>query len=80
MPSKGCFGSSCKASAIVGVYLHGSRIGALVAMKSGDDAVAKDIAMHVAAINPARVSAAEVPADDVAKEREIQLEQAKNDP
>jgi elongation factor Ts len=67
-------------SALVGTYLHGSRIGALVAMKAGDDAVAKDIAMHVAAINPARVSAAEVPADEVAKEREIQLEQAKNDP
>jgi elongation factor Ts len=65
---------------LVGTYLHGTRIGALVAMKSGDDAVAKDIAMHVAAINPARVSAAEVPAEEVAKEREIQLEQAKNDP
>jgi elongation factor Ts len=69
-----------EAPALVGVYLHGSRIGALVAMKAGDDAVAKDIAMHVAAINPARVSASEVPADEVAKEREIQLEQAKNDP
>jgi len=69
-----------EAPAIVGMYLHGTRIGALVAMKSGDDAVAKDIAMHVAAINPARVSAADVPADEVAKEREIQLEQAKNDP
>jgi elongation factor Ts len=69
-----------QAPAIVGVYLHGSRIGALVAMKSGDDAVAKDIAMHVAAIKPARVSAAEVPADEVAKEREIQLAQARSDP
>jgi elongation factor Ts len=69
-----------EAPAIVGVYLHGSRIGALVTMKSGDDAVAKDIAMHVAAINPARVSATEVPAAEVAKEREIQLEQAKGDP
>jgi elongation factor Ts len=69
-----------EADAVVGAYLHGSRIGALVAMKSGDDAVAKDIAMHVAAINPARVSAADVPAEEVAKEREIQLEQAKNDP
>jgi elongation factor Ts len=69
-----------EAPAVVGMYLHGTRIGALVAMKSGDDAVAKDIAMHVAAINPARVSAADVPADEVAKEREIQLEQAKSDP
>jgi len=69
-----------QAPAVVGAYLHGTRIGALVAMKGGDDAVAKDIAMHVAAINPARVSAAEVPAEEVAKEREIQLAQAKSDP
>jgi elongation factor Ts len=68
------------APAVVGTYLHGTRIGALVAMKSGDEAVAKDIAMHVAAINPARVSAVEVPADEVAKERSIFVEQAKSDP
>jgi elongation factor Ts len=67
------------APAVVGAYLHGNRIGALVAMKSGDDAVAKDIAMHVAAMNPARVSAAEVPADEVARERAIFLEQAKGE-
>jgi elongation factor Ts len=69
-----------EAPAIVGAYLHGTRIGALVAMKTGDEAVAKDIAMHVAAINPARVSAAEVPADEVSRERGIFAEQAKNDP
>ncbi len=68
------------APALLGTYLHGTRIGALVAMKSGDEALAKDIAMHVAAINPARLSAAEVPEEEVAKEREIQLEQAKSDP
>ena len=69
-----------EAPAVLGAYLHGTRIGALVAMKSGDEAVAKDIAMHVAAINPARVSAAEVPADEVARERGIFVEQAKSDP
>jgi len=69
-----------EAPAVVGAYLHGTRIGALVAMKAGDDAVAKDIAMHVAAINPARVSASDVPADEVEKERAIFLEQAKADP
>jgi elongation factor Ts len=69
-----------EAPAVVGAYLHGSRIGALVAMKSGDDAVAKDIAMHVAAINPASLGAADVPADMVAKEKEIQAEQTRNDP
>jgi len=69
-----------EAPAVVGAYLHGTRIGALVAMKSGDDAVAKDIAMHVAAINPARVTAAEVPADEVAKEKGVFVEQAAQDP
>jgi elongation factor Ts len=69
-----------EAPAVVGAYLHGTRIGALVVMKSGDDAVAKDIAMHVAAINPARVTAAEVPADEVAKEKGIFIDQAAQDP
>ena len=69
-----------EAPAVIGAYLHGTRIGALVAMKSGDEAVARDIAMHVAAINPARVSAADVPAEEVARERGIFVEQAKSDP
>ena len=69
-----------EAPAVVGAYLHGSRIGALVAMKSGDDAVAKDIAMHVAAMNPPFLSSAQVPADEVAKERSVFVEQVKNDP
>src|SRR5690606_27239429 len=69
-----------EAPAVVGVYLHGTRIGALVAMKSGDEAVAKDIAMHVAAINPRHVSSSEVPEEAIAKERSLFLEQAKSDP
>jgi elongation factor Ts len=69
-----------EAPAVVGTYLHGSRIGALVAMKAGDDAVAKDIAMHVAAMNPPFLSSAQVPADEVAKERAVFVEQVKNDP
>jgi elongation factor Ts len=68
------------APAVVGTYLHGTRIGSLVAMKAGDEAVAKDIAMHVAAINPPFVSSSEVPADEVARERAVFVEQAKNDP
>jgi len=68
------------APGVIGAYLHGTRIGALVALKSGDEGVAKDVAMHVAAINPAYMTAAEVPADMQAKEKEIQLEQMKNDP
>ena len=68
------------APTVVGSYLHGTRIGALVAMKSGDEALARDIAMHVAAINPPYLTPADVPAADLAKEKEIQLEQMKNDP
>jgi elongation factor Ts len=69
-----------EAPAVVGAYLHGTRIGALVAMKTGDDAVAKDLAMHVAAINPARVAAADVPAEEVAREKGVFIEQAAQDP
>jgi len=65
---------------VVGAYLHGSRIGALVALKKGDDTVAKDVAMHVAAINPAYLTGTDIPADQVAKEQEIQAEQTKADP
>lgn len=69
-----------EAPAVVGAYLHGTRIGSLVAMKSGDEAVAKDLAMHVAAINPTHVTAAQVPADEVAKEKGVFIEQAAQDP
>ena len=65
---------------VIGAYLHGSRIGALVSLKKGEETVAKDIAMHVAAINPPHVSAADIPADQIAKEQEIHVEQTKADP
>ena len=68
-----------EAAGVVGSYLHGSGIGALVALKSGDEALARDIAMHVAASNPVRVSANEVPAPEVEKERSILMEQAKGE-
>jgi len=68
------------ATAALGSYLHGTRIGALVALQKGDEALARDIAMHVAAINPPYLSASDVPAAEVAKEKEIQLEQTKSDP
>ncbi|HEY5808058.1 MAG TPA: translation elongation factor Ts [Povalibacter sp.] len=65
---------------VIGAYLHGSRIGALVSLVKGDEAAAKDIAMHVAAINPPHVSAADIPADLIAKEKEIHTETTKADP
>jgi len=60
----------------VGAYLHGTRIGALVALEGGDAALAHDIAMHVAALNPQYLSIADFPAEIVAKEREIETSKA----
>ena len=60
----------------IGAYVHGTRIGTLVGVKGGDGALARDLAMHVAAANPQFRSPADVPADVVAKEREILSAQA----
>jgi len=60
-------------------YLHGVRIGVVVEMEGGDEALGRDIAMHVAASNPMCVSADQVPAEDLAKEREIFKAQALKD-
>lgn len=61
---------------VVGSYLHGGRIGVLVEMQGGDMALAKDIAMHVAASRPVSVSSADVAPELIAKEREIFSAQA----
>jgi elongation factor Ts len=57
-------------------YLHGSRIGTLVLLEGGDETLGRDLAMHVAAINPQYLSTDEVPADFLAKEREIEMAKA----
>jgi len=56
-------------------YLHGTRIGVMVEF-AGDAVAAKDVAMHVAAMKPAALSQAEVPAALVDKERKIATEKA----
>ena len=56
-------------------YLHGTRIGVMVEF-DGDEVAAKDVAMHVAAMKPAALSSAEVPAELVEKERKIAAEKA----
>lgn len=61
----------------LGIYVHGTRIGALVGLRGGDESLARDIAMHVAAMSPEYVSPSDVPAPVVAKEREIFAEQVK---
>ncbi|HEX4915147.1 MAG TPA: translation elongation factor Ts [Vicinamibacterales bacterium] len=56
-------------------YLHGTRIGVIVEYE-GDATAAKDVAMHVAAMKPAALSQAQVPAELVDKERKIATEKA----
>jgi len=63
----------------LGAYRHGTRIGALVAVEGGVAALAHDLAMHVAAASPRYLSTDEVPADVMAKEREIETEKAKGE-
>ncbi len=60
----------------VGMYLHGSRIGVLVGVKGGDEVLAKDIAMHVAASKPVALGPDDVSAELIAKEKEIYTAQA----
>ncbi|KTD41238.1 translation elongation factor Ts [Legionella parisiensis] len=62
---------------VIGCYLHGSRIGVMVALKTGDEELAKDIAMHIAASKPIVVSKDQVSAEAIENEREIFTAQAK---
>lgn len=62
----------------VGDYVHGNRkIGVLVSLSGGDEALARDVAMHVAAMNPLVVRGDDVPQDVLAKESEIYAAQAR---
>ncbi len=66
------------ADGVVASYSHGARIGVVVALEGGDEALAKDVAMHVAAMNPQYISEADVPADTLERERRILTEQAQD--
>jgi len=78
------------AEGVVGSYIHmGGKVGVLVEINCESDFVArgdefqqlvKDVAMHVAATDPRYTNRSEVPEGDLAKEREILMEQLKNDP
>ena len=64
---------------VVGGYVHGNnRIAVLVSLKGGSGELARDVAMHVAAVNPQVVSPDDMPAEQVAKEREIYAAQAQD--
>src|SRR5690606_14221638 len=60
----------------VGNYVHMGRIGVLVEVEGGDEAIARDLAMQVAATAPGYVAPEDVPAHEVEKEREILSAQA----
>ena len=60
-------------------YVHGSRIGVLVDVTGGADTLGKDLAMHVAALKPITVEKSQVPAEVIAKEREIAAAQVAED-
>jgi elongation factor Ts len=75
---------------VVGSYIHmGGKVGVMVEINCESDFVArgeefqqlvKDVAMHIAAVDPKYVRREEVPSDVLDKEREILMEQLKNDP
>jgi len=61
----------------IGGYVHGRKIGVLVELEGGNEGLSKDLAMHVAASRPEYVTKEQVPADAIAKEKEVFAEQAK---
>jgi elongation factor Ts len=65
----------------VASYIHGAyRIGVLVGLSEEAQEAGKDVAMQIAALNPVAVDADTVPAEVIAREKDIALEQLKNDP
>ncbi|TVP42818.1 MAG: elongation factor Ts [Halomonas sp.] len=60
---------------LVGEYVHGGRIGVLTVLTGGNSDVAKDVAMHVAAINPAVALPADMPQEQLDQEKAIILAQ-----
>ena len=68
--------STLTSSGVIGSYLHGTKIGVLVAIDTNDEGLAKNIAMHIAANKPVVISRSEVSQELLAQEREIFIAQA----
>jgi elongation factor Ts len=66
-------------SAKLASYLHGTRIGVMVEFEGADDQVGKDVAMHIAAMKPVSLSADQVPAELIEKERSVAQAKADED-
>ena len=62
----------------IGSYLHGSRIGVLVQVEGADEALGKDVAMHVAASKPDFIAESDVSEQVIAREKDIYVAQAKD--
>ena len=68
--------SRMASSGNIGAYVHGGRIGVLVDLEGGNSEVAHDVAMHIAALNPAYIDIDDVPADVLEKEKQFLISQA----
>ncbi len=62
----------------IGTYVHGGKIGVLVDLTGGDETLARDLAMHIAALNPKFVADEDVPAEIIAREKDILIAQAQS--
>ncbi|SHA01791.1 Translation elongation factor Ts [Bathymodiolus thermophilus thioautotrophic gill symbiont] len=62
---------------VIGIYKHGERIAVLTLLEGGDEALAKDIAMHIAASKPECISEDDLSADLLEREKAIFVEQAR---
>ncbi|BAW80082.1 translation elongation factor Ts [Candidatus Nitrosoglobus terrae] len=62
----------------IGCYIHGDRIGVLVAIEGGSDELAKDLAMHITASKPQAITSEGISTEVLDKEREILIAQAKD--
>ena len=67
-----------ESAGVIGAYTHGAKIGAVVAVEGGDEALARDVAMHIAATNPTSIDESGVPAETLENERRILTEQAQD--
>ncbi len=67
-----------ESAGVIASYTHGARIGSVVAIEGGDEVLARDVAMHIAASNPMCIDETGIPAETLESERRILTEQAQD--
>jgi elongation factor Ts len=67
-----------ESAGVIASYTHGARIGSVVAIEGGDEVLARDVAMHIAASNPMCIDESGIPAETLESERRILTEQAQD--